>query len=756
MVSLGRGSRIGELALVGCEEDDEEITLSNFDETDTTADPILTSPRSIEACRMLGVEPEELVQRPLEYFVRSSERGRSENHKFVAKRAARYEKNRQVQLRNVRAQRQELIEAQLRGIRGSMSLRTRSYCRSPVGAARLGFPGTTYSCCSSQNDFSMIEREKRELERIQQRQALEMQQMLNFELKMSDLHQEREKKEREQKRREELFAKERTRKQREADEQRRQQEIERAEQHRLDLELARKRAEEQQKEIMRREQRVKQEEARRQRDAQLSEKERLRHQEEARMQNELYQLAQEREATRKLREMQAREEKLTEERERHRKAKARELEEKQARNTERIALVLQEKDLQRRAQLEEAARKHQQSEERRQAFEEERRAKEEEVRLQAQRKKEAIEGVQIQLASNEAQRRERLREQERQAQLRLMQREREKQQQLEAQQREERRLERERRRAYERMESQLQKKQSAILRKTEEKAAVAQMMQKQKYASVRARLLDAKLREEEIQTALMRKSKQDEYRTNLLLSRIENDNERTQHLKQHRTDLIRRRQQIKQTANRQKHEILESFYKMKVTKRYELPKHLAASIAVERPRSSSATMLHSRSFTAVDDSFASTSRMTDRVPRTSRRPISATARRPRSAGPISSRRPTTSREYRSPTDNDQYDRPNSADDVGHQDDMNDEKRGAAINELRRQQNEELLKVLEEEHHAEEQREHLLRQASADRRERVRMEQMFDKERALASERIMQLTNRHERALAAEMDELDVR
>ncbi|GMF17165.1 unnamed protein product [Phytophthora lilii] len=759
MVSPGRSSDNGELTLASSgsrgihqhdAEDGEAITLDNFDETDAMADPILDSPRSIEACRMLGVEPEELIQRPLEYFFRTTKEGRSEGQEFVAKRAARYEKNRQVQLRNVRAQRRELIDAQLSGIHGSMSLRTRSYCRSPVGAARLDFAATN-SCSSSQHEFTVIEREKRELQRIQQRQALEMQQMLNFELKMTELHQEREKKEREQKRQEELLAKERKRRQREADEQRRKREIEKAEQYRAELENARKLAKKEQMENMRREQRAKQEEARRQRDAQLSEKERLRHQEEARIKNELYQLANEREAIKKMREMQAREESLMEERERLRLAKARELAEKQARNSARIASALQQNDLQRRAQLEAAALKQQESEERRRAFEEERRAKEEEVRLRALRKKQDIENAQNNVTMREEERSKRLRELEHQAQLRLMQREREKQQQLEAQQLEEKRLERERRRAYERMQMELHKKQSAIVRKTEEKAAIAEMMQNQKHASLRSRLQEAKLREEEIQAALVRKNKQDQYRTNLLLSRIENDNQRTQLLKEQRANLIRRRQQIKQAASRQKHEILETFYKMKVTKKFELPKHIAASINSERPRSASATMLHTQSLTAVDDT---NSRGIDQMASFSRRPTSAKARRPHSAASTLSRRPVTSRDRKSPMSNIHDSGPHSADDANEiQAELHAEKRAAAINELRRQQNEELLKVLEEEHHAEEQREHLLAQARTDRRERVRLEKLFDKERALASERIMQLTDRHERALAAKMDEL---
>ncbi|KAG1711872.1 hypothetical protein DVH05_009112 [Phytophthora capsici] len=720
-------------------KDSEAITLDNFDDTDAMADPIVDSPRSIEACRMLGVEPEELIRRPLEYFVRSTNGERIQDREFIAKRAARYERNRQIQLRNVRAQRHELIEAQEGGVHGSMSLRTRSYCRSPTAIARLGFAKTaTANCSSSQREFTVIEREKRELERIQQRQALELQQMLNFEFKMAELHQERERKDREQKRREERFTKDRIRRQRESDEQRRKQEIKRAEQHRLEIEMARKRAQEEQEEARKREQRSKLEEARRQRDAQLSEKERIRHQEEARVQNELYQLAQEREAARKLQEMQEREERLMHEREQQRRLKARELAEKQAKNTARIANVLQEKDLQRKAQLEEAARKQQQSEERRRAFEEERRAKEEEIRLQALRKKETIENVQSQLALIEEERRERFRIQEKQAQIRLMQREREKQQQRDEQQREERRLERERRHAYERMNAQLHRKQSEILRKTEEKAMIAQMKLKEKQASMKSRLLEAKLREEEIQTALTRKNKQDEYRANLLLSRIENDNHRTQQLKLQRANIIRRREQIKMTASRQKHEILESFYKMKVTKKLKLPKHVTERMA--RPQS--ASILHTPS-RAMGDTH---------LPRTSKRPKSATPRRPRSASATSTRRVVTSREHRSPSDSGYCESSYSADELKQTPNVTDNKRSDTINELRRRQNEELLKVLEEEHHAEEQREHLLHQASADQRERVRMEKLFDKERALASERIMQLTDRHERALAAKMEE----
>ncbi|KAL7687983.1 hypothetical protein Plhal304r1_c020g0071071 [Plasmopara halstedii] len=727
-------------------EDGEAITLDNFDETDAMADPILNSPRSIEACRMLGLEFSELIFHPLEYFL-SSSKGfcrTLEDREFAAKRAARYEKNRQIQLRNVRAQRHELIEAQLQKLQGHMSLKTRTFCRSPVGAARLGF-GITPKCCSTEAQaLTVIEREKRELERIQQRQALEVQQMLNFEYKLTELQQERERKEIEQKRREELLVMERIQRQREVDELKRRREIERAEQHRQKLQVAKQQALEQRRDLRRREQRAKQEEARRLRDAQLSERERQRHHEEARKQNEMFHVAQAREAARKSLEMQEREARLEQERERHRQLKARELAEKQARNSARIANVLHEKDLQRSAQLEEAARKQQLIDERRQALEYERRMKEEEGRLQGLRKKEAIEGVQRQLAMIEEKRREQLQEKERLAQLRLVQREYEKEQHLKAQQREERRLERERRSAYERMEAHLHEKQAAVLRKTKMKAMAAQRMQEYKHASVRARLQDAKLREEEIQSALQRKNRQDEYRAKLLLSRIETDNHRIEHLQEQRASLIRRRQEIKQRAGRQKHEILESFYKMKVTKKLNLPKHIRLKIGIGRPRSASEALYPTQS-------LQTESKGVERPSGNSRRPMSAVARRSRCA--TISRQRITSRERQNTSDTDSCCGSHSAESAEEFVNFADEKIIAMINDLQRRQNEELLEVLQEEHHAEEQREHLLHQASADPRERGRIERLFDIERGLASERIMQITHRHECTLAAMMHEL---
>uniref|UniRef100_K3WI08 Trichohyalin-plectin-homology domain-containing protein n=1 Tax=Globisporangium ultimum (strain ATCC 200006 / CBS 805.95 / DAOM BR144) TaxID=431595 RepID=K3WI08_GLOUD len=714
------------------------INAEDFDEC-SDAPPILTSPRSIEACRMLGLEPEDLVKRPIEYFFTRTLPGHppattggatANSHELATKRAARYEKNRQIQLKNVRAQRRELIDAELSGVHGGLSLWARSFCRSPL-AAKLSMHCHDSSSSTAMREFTVIEREKRELERMQQRQLAEMQQMLAFELQMAKLHREHEWKEREKKRHDEQLAYERTQRQREADEMKRRPEI------------------------LRKEQRAKKEEESRRRDALLEEKERHRKQYEARLQTELYQLAQAREVEKKEQEIARREEQRQHQLKYKKRLKAMEIAERQERNKVRITSVLHDKELLKEYQRQEAERKHQLGEERRQQFENERRQREHELRSQMQRKKEAIDFVQHQLQYQEERRRAKLVEQEQEAVRRLEKREIEKQVERERQKLEEQRQEEERRRTYERMQQQLEHKQQVYLSKAEEKSLVTKVMLDQKRQSVRARLQDAKLREEEIQAALARKQKQDAYRANLLLSKIESDNQRAQQLKEQRAHLIQRRQQIKQSASRQKQEILESFYRMRVTKKLELPKHLAASL---RMRPQSAIGLQTRSWTDCD-----TSTHPER-PKSAKRPMSAIGR-PGSESTWK-RSSETSPQHRSHTDTE------GSDDSG-EDDIVEDRDNVATNEhddnihgklddavlrseidvLRRKHNEELLRVLEEEHHAEEQREHLLQQAVHSKAERARMETIFSKERARASERIMDITQRHERTLASRIDQL---
>ena len=77
-----------------------------------------------------------------------------------------------------------------------------------------------------------------------------------------------------------------------------------------------------------------------------------------------------------------------------------------------------------------------------------------------------------------------------------------------------------------------------------------------------------------------------------------------------------------------------------------------------------------------------------------------------------------------------------------------------VEQLRRQQNEDLLLVLEQEQRNETDREIELAKVT-DPSERRRLEQLFGVERARASERIMQITAEHEAVLASHMKELNL-
>jgi len=71
----------------------------------------------------------------------------------------------------------------------------------------------------------------------------------------------------------------------------------------------------------------------------------------------------------------------------------------------------------------------------------------------------------------------------------------------------------------------------------------------------------------------------------------------------------------------------------------------------------------------------------------------------------------------------------------------------------RGQNERLLRLLEEEEVREAEREQSLKAVQFEMMERRRLEQQFDKERQDARERIVTMTQEHERALLGRMSEL---
>jgi hypothetical protein len=83
------------------------ISLENFDIHARTK-PILNSPRSIEACRRQGIEPEELVTKTLEQ-IRHIYKDSFNDRKSLEVKLEHYETRRKAKLELVRKERMEII-----------------------------------------------------------------------------------------------------------------------------------------------------------------------------------------------------------------------------------------------------------------------------------------------------------------------------------------------------------------------------------------------------------------------------------------------------------------------------------------------------------------------------------------------------------------------------------------------------------------------------------------------------------------------
>ncbi|CAK4588759.1 unnamed protein product [Aphanomyces euteiches] len=209
---------------------------------------------------------------------------------------------------------------------------------------------------------------------------------------------------------------------------------------------------------------------------------------------------------------------------------------------------------------------------------------------------------------------------------------------------------------------------------------------------MRSKWEDAKLRAEAIQEALQRKARREEYHKSLLMTKLEADKARTDAIKNQKDSILKQRKIVKQKADLQRKEILNSFNKLKMAKKLNID-------AVE----------------SVLGSIA--------------HPKSATNSPPKYISKHISRYPTEKVTIES----------GSQDEIAPPATLTVEEQ---LEALRRRQNQELLRVLEEEQAAEEQREVILRQAR-DGAERNRLEKIFGLERSQASERIMRLTEEHE-------------
>ncbi|KAF0688445.1 Aste57867_19961 [Aphanomyces stellatus] len=700
----------------------------------------LSSPRSLEACYELGITPDELLPRTLASFARPKEEA-----SFTLKRAEQFEQRRQQLLVHVQVTRQRLVQSPRSHhpvtARLASSPTNKSKSISPVSRSQHH---KSTSAAFVIEDSTVIENERKRLEKIQQRQMAEMQQMVNWEIKQAEMEAKQAEQVAMRKRQEETLEREKVRRMREAEEARRQRELEKVQRELDEVAAARALAARDYAEAKKRKEMEERAKVAWKQEMIQRERDRAKKADEYKQMTTSILNELEAQAAKRMDDMARRDQARKEKLERRRQEQRAEMLEKTIKNKERMASVMGDKERLAQQQRDAYAQRQAESETRRMRLEAEMAVKrEEQARLDAERR-EVEEAIREHQKILEAERRDRLVEAEREAEYRLEVRNQEKEARRQQKILDEAEKNQERIRVAQRMRDTEEQRQSQILTTSQAKGQRAQMMQMRRQGEVRAKWEDAKLRAEAIHDALMRKSRRDDYHKSVLMSKLESDQARAEAIKKQKEAILQQRKLVKQQADIQRADILNSFYKMKVTKKFNLQ-------AVESVLGSTSNRPKSATTSPTKPKIATRPKT---APKTARRPKTPVKKKPPVASAVCrqryisrhiSRYPATAAAP-PPTIEFTKEAPSTKASpvtltVEEQLEM-----------FRRRQNQELLRVLEEEQAAEEQREVILRGAR-DGGERKRLEKIFGMERSHASERIMRLTEEHEIMFTQRMVEL---
>ncbi|ETK73054.1 hypothetical protein L915_19965 [Phytophthora nicotianae] len=166
----------------------EEVfaTLSNARSSGLNPPPerIILTPRSAEACLRCGVNPETLKIRDLDSFYDPEVTAAVQRMRHEAYSLRRHE-----EMQALRTEKRKLLEAEDRGgVIPSRLVSISKSKRAPRSAKML--PSTTSSSPGMKNSSSLLNIERQRLEKVRQRQERELEQMLEFEMKMNRLQQE--------------------------------------------------------------------------------------------------------------------------------------------------------------------------------------------------------------------------------------------------------------------------------------------------------------------------------------------------------------------------------------------------------------------------------------------------------------------------------------------------------------------------------------------------------------------------------------
>ncbi len=224
-------------------------------------------------------------------------------------------------------------------------------------------------------------------------------------------------------------------------------------------------------------------------------------------------------------------------------------------------------------QTEEQRREFQQrleeSERRRQKFEEMNEQKRLENKRAAEEKAEHIARTQRVMDQKELEKKKRILEQERRAQERLEQ----KRIEEEGERAEKQHMldldAKKKKDAYDAMVKREEEKVARILREREEKEKVLERVRMKEAEENLLKIEVARQKQEENEYTQNRRQRMEEYRRQKILERIEQDNLRAKAVEDEKSKILQQREKFRMDGLMQKHQILQTFEKIKVTKKFD-------------------------------------------------------------------------------------------------------------------------------------------------------------------------------------------
>ncbi|KAK1944373.1 Reticulocyte-binding protein 2 a [Phytophthora citrophthora] len=167
----------------------EEVfaTLSNARSSGLNPPPerIVLTPRSAESCLRCGVNPETLKIRDLDSFYDPDVTAAVQRMRHEAYSLRRHE-----EMQALRTEKQKILDAEDRGTRGAMPSRLVAVSNSKRVTRSEGPLSTSSSSSGKKGSSALLNIERQRLEKVRQRQERELEQMLEFEMKMNRRQQE--------------------------------------------------------------------------------------------------------------------------------------------------------------------------------------------------------------------------------------------------------------------------------------------------------------------------------------------------------------------------------------------------------------------------------------------------------------------------------------------------------------------------------------------------------------------------------------